>query len=108
MNHHIHGILIVLRKQQLLKEILTEEEHIPLTEERLDVSKESRENQATVTKKPVTESKTVEVPLTREEVSIERRPATWPNRSTKSNTIRTGDKNTTKKRRSKSLKKTIC
>ena len=52
-----------------------EEEHIPLTEERLDVSKESQEDQATVTKKPVTESKTVEVPLTREEVSIERRPA---------------------------------
>jgi uncharacterized protein (TIGR02271 family) len=52
-----------------------EEEHIPLTEERLDVSKTSEENQATVTKKPVTESKTVEVPLTREEVSIERRPA---------------------------------
>src|ERR687897_3680166 len=44
----------------------TEEEHIPLTEERLDVSKTSEENQATVTKKPVTESKTVEVPLTRE------------------------------------------
>jgi uncharacterized protein (TIGR02271 family) len=52
-----------------------EEEHIPLTEERLDISKESQEDQATVTKKPVTESKTVEVPLTREEVSIERRPA---------------------------------
>lgn len=52
-----------------------EEEYIPLTEERLDVSKESQEDQATVTKKPVTESKTVEVPLTREEVSIERRPA---------------------------------
>jgi uncharacterized protein (TIGR02271 family) len=41
----------------------------------LDVAKKSRENQATVTKKPVTESKTLEVPLTREEVSIERRPA---------------------------------
>jgi uncharacterized protein (TIGR02271 family) len=41
----------------------------------LDVSKKFQENQARVTKKPVTESKTVEVPLTREEVSIERRPA---------------------------------
>ena len=50
------------------------EENIPLTEERLDVSKKSQENQATITKKPVTETKTVEVPLTREEVSIERRP----------------------------------
>ena len=52
-----------------------EEETIPLTEERLDVSKTSLENQATITKKPVTKTKTVEVPLTREEVSIERRPA---------------------------------
>src|SRR5688572_27635599 len=53
----------------------TTEERIPLSEEKLDVSKKSQENQARVTKKPVTESKTVEVPLTREEVSIERRPA---------------------------------
>ena len=50
-----------------------EEEHIPLKEERLDVSKKTQENQATITKKPVKETKTVEVPLTREEVSIERR-----------------------------------
>ena len=40
----------------------------------MDVSKKSQENQATITKKPVTKTKTVEVPLTREEVSIERRP----------------------------------
>jgi len=53
----------------------TNEERIPLSEERLDVSKESQEDQATITKKPVTETKTVEVPLTREEISIERRPA---------------------------------
>ena len=58
-----------------MEERETEEESIPLTEERLDVSKKSQENQATITKKPVTETKTVEVPLTREEVSIERRPA---------------------------------
>ena len=51
----------------------TKEENIPLTEERLDVSKKSQEDQATITKKPVKETKTVEVPLTREEVSIERR-----------------------------------
>ena len=49
------------------------EENIPLTEERLDVSKRSQENQARITKKPVKKTKTVEVPLTREEVSIERR-----------------------------------
>ena len=50
------------------------EENIPLTEERLDVSKKSQENQATITKKPITKTKTVEVPLTREELSIEKRP----------------------------------
>ena len=52
----------------------TDEERISLTEEKLDVSKKYQEDQATITKKPVTETKTVEVPLTREEVSIERRP----------------------------------
>ncbi len=48
-------------------------ETITLTEERLDVSKNVQEQQATIIKKPVTETKTVEVPLTHEEVSIERR-----------------------------------
>ena len=48
-----------------MEERETEEESIPLTEERLDVSKKSQENQATITKKPVTETKTVEVPLTK-------------------------------------------
>jgi uncharacterized protein (TIGR02271 family) len=52
----------------------TEEENIPLREERLDISKTSQESQETITKKPVKETKTVEVPLTREEVRIERRP----------------------------------
>ncbi|HSF49476.1 MAG TPA: DUF2382 domain-containing protein, partial [Nitrososphaeraceae archaeon] len=51
-----------------------EEENIPLTEERVDVSKRLEENQATIFKEPIKETKTVEVPLTREEVSIERRP----------------------------------
>ena len=41
----------------------------------MDVSKQSQEDQARITKKPVTETKTVEVPLTREEISIERQPA---------------------------------
>jgi uncharacterized protein (TIGR02271 family) len=62
-------------KETTTHERETNEESIPLTEEKLDVSKKSQENQATITKKPVTETKTVEVPLTREEVSIERRPA---------------------------------
>jgi len=50
------------------------EETIPLTEERLEVSKEVQEQQATITKEPITETKTVEVPVTHEEISIERRP----------------------------------
>ena len=61
-------------KETTTHESETNDESIPLTEERLDVSKKSQENQATITKKPVTETKTVEVPLTRE-VSIERRPS---------------------------------
>ena len=52
-----------------------DEGRIPLTEEKLDVSKKYQEDQATITKKPVNETKTVEVPVTREEISIERRPA---------------------------------
>ena len=51
----------------------TDSQTIPLTEERLDVSKDIQEEQATITKKPVTETKTVEVPVTHEEISIETR-----------------------------------
>ncbi len=61
--------------QETAHEREANEEHITLTEEeRLDISKKSQENQATITKKPVTETKTVEVSLTREKISIERRP----------------------------------
>jgi uncharacterized protein (TIGR02271 family) len=49
---------------------------IPLTEERLDVSKNVQERQATITKEPLTETKTVQVPVTHEEVSVERRSVT--------------------------------
>ena len=61
--------------QETAHEREANEEHITLTEEeRLDISKKSQENQATITKKLVTETKTVEVSLTREKISIERRP----------------------------------
>ena len=50
-----------------------QQQTIPLTEEKLDVSKNIQEQQATITKEPITETKTVEVPVTHEEVSIERR-----------------------------------
>jgi uncharacterized protein (TIGR02271 family) len=52
-----------------------EETTVPLTEEKLNVSKRASAQEATVTKEPVTETKTVEVPVTHEEISVERRPA---------------------------------
>ena len=48
---------------------------VPLTEERLNASKRESTREATITKEPVTETKTVEVPVTHEEISVERRPA---------------------------------
>src|ERR1051325_8208802 len=48
---------------------------VPITEERLDASKRESISEATITKEPVTETKTVDVPLTHEEISVERRPA---------------------------------
>jgi uncharacterized protein (TIGR02271 family) len=53
-----------------------EETTVPLTEERLDASKKESTREATITKEPITETKTVEVPVTHEEISVERRPAT--------------------------------
>ena len=50
------------------------ETRIPLIEERLNVSKSKSTSEATITKEPVTETKTVEVPVTHEELTIERRP----------------------------------
>jgi uncharacterized protein (TIGR02271 family) len=52
-----------------------EETTVPLAEENLDVSKRASAQEATVIKEPVTETKTVEVPVTHEEISVERRPA---------------------------------
>ena len=51
-----------------------EEKAVPLTDEKLEVSKGIQEGQTTLTKEPVTETKTVEVPVTHEEVTIEIRP----------------------------------
>jgi uncharacterized protein (TIGR02271 family) len=50
---------------------------ISLMEERVDVSKRTEEDVVTITKEPVTETKTIEVPITHEEISIEtRKPQT--------------------------------
>jgi uncharacterized protein (TIGR02271 family) len=46
---------------------------VPLMEERVDVSKQTEEDMATIIKEPITETKTIEVPVTHEEISIERR-----------------------------------
>ena len=42
-------------------------------EERVDVSKRIEEDTTTIVKKPITETKTIQVPVTHEEISIERR-----------------------------------
>jgi uncharacterized protein (TIGR02271 family) len=47
---------------------------VPLTKERLNVSKRTSTTQYTVTKEPVTEKKTIEVPVTHEELVVEKRP----------------------------------
>src|SRR5215213_4145659 len=47
---------------------------VPRIEERVNVSKRESTEEATVTKEPISETKTVEVPVTHEEVTIEKRP----------------------------------
>ena len=74
MNAESNSDIIYENIQQQEEEKETNQQHVPLTQEKLNFSKVSKENQATVTKKPVTETKTVEVPVTREEISIKRRP----------------------------------
>jgi len=50
------------------------ETKVPLSDEKLNVSKHAQESQVKVTKEPIKETKTVQVPLTHEEVTIETRP----------------------------------
>jgi uncharacterized protein (TIGR02271 family) len=58
------------------------EKTIPLIEERLNVSKRTSKSEARITKEPVTETKTVEVPVTHEELTVERRPASESTKAT--------------------------
>jgi uncharacterized protein (TIGR02271 family) len=60
------------RTPEALAEIET---RIPVIEERMQVSKRVAMEEATITKEPMTETKTVEVPVTHEEITVERRPA---------------------------------
>jgi uncharacterized protein (TIGR02271 family) len=51
-----------------------EESTVPVIEERLNVSKKTSTTQYTITKDPITEKKTIEVPVTHEELIVEKRP----------------------------------
>ncbi len=64
------------KSDQVSSTLESEETSIPLTEEKLDVTKRVEESQTTITKEPVIETKTIEVPVVHEEVSIERRQPT--------------------------------
>ena len=62
------------------------ETRIPVIEERLQVSKRASTDEATITKEPVTETRTVEVPVTHEEMTVERRPASGASSESPSST----------------------
>ncbi len=51
-----------------------EETTVPLIEERLNVSKRTSTTQYTITKEPVAEKKVLDVPVTHEELVVEKRP----------------------------------
>ena len=74
---------IDLKKQQAKANVseTDTESRVPLIEERLNVDKRTSTEEATITKEPVTETKTVEVPVTHEEITIEKRPLSKSNTS---------------------------
>jgi uncharacterized protein (TIGR02271 family) len=64
-------------KENSAKQEESESSHVPLIEEKLNISKrEVTYKEATLIKEPVTETKTVEVSVTHEELIVERRPPT--------------------------------
>jgi len=64
-------------EENIAKQEESESTRVPLVEEKLNVSKrEVTYKEATLIKEPVTETKTVEVPVTHEELIVERRPPT--------------------------------
>lgn len=62
------------------------ETRIPLISERLDVTKKVLSDEVTIVKEPVSETKTIEVPVTHEELRVERRPASESSATAKSMT----------------------
>lgn len=70
--HSTNGI-----EENQAKQEESESSHVSLIEEKLNISKrEVTYKEATLIKEPVTETKTVEVPVTHEELIVERRPPT--------------------------------
>ena len=70
--HSTNGI-----EENQAKQEESESSHVPLIEENLNISKrEVTYKEATLIKEPVSEMKTVEVPVTHEELIVERRPPT--------------------------------
>jgi uncharacterized protein (TIGR02271 family) len=73
-----------------LSNITENEEVIPLKSEELDINKRVVEDEKVITKKPVKETKTVEVELNREEIeSIEKRPPSDESEGEAQNPIQT-------------------
>ena len=73
-----------------LSNIAENEEVIPLKSEELDINKRVVEDEKVITKKPVKETKTVEVELNREEIeSIEKRPPSDESEGEAQNPIQT-------------------
>jgi uncharacterized protein (TIGR02271 family) len=64
----------IITKEHPQQEEEKKDTTVPLIEERLNVSKKTSSTQYTITKEPVTEKKTIEVPVTREEIIVEKRP----------------------------------
>lgn len=64
----------IITEERQQQEEEKEETTVPLIEERLNVSKKTSTTQYTITKEPITEKKTIKVPVTHEELIVEKRP----------------------------------
>ncbi|MDQ3852147.1 MAG: YsnF/AvaK domain-containing protein [Thermoproteota archaeon] len=65
---------IITKEHPQQEEDAAGETTVPLIEERLNVSKKTSTTQYTITKEPIAEKKTIEVPVTHEELVVEKRP----------------------------------
>ncbi|MDQ3847678.1 MAG: YsnF/AvaK domain-containing protein [Thermoproteota archaeon] len=74
----------IITKEEPSEQDNQEETTIPLIEERLNVNKRTLTTQYTITKEPVTQRKTIEIPVTHEELVVEKRPPPPPKDSSSS------------------------